>query len=167
MDIREPLIGVVFEPRDLPSSSAPPIMNGNSTLAMHESRRALLSPSTSAINESLMAVVWGANWVARIDLEQLKNGDKPSSGNGNTIKVVRREADKKRAREEERGFVPSTTSSDVSVSAKVDITVTRRYQPLVLLDFVGNGELVAVEKTWFDLAKGLPEAWIRSGEFGT
>lgn len=167
MDIREPLIGVVFEPRDLPSSSAPlPITNGNGTSVIHESRRALLSSSNS-MNESLMAVVWGANWVARIDLEQLKTGDQSSFANGNTVKVVRREADKKRAREEEKGFVPSTSSSDVSAPTKVDIKVTRRYQPLVLLDFVGNGELVAVEKTWFDLAKGLPEAWIRSGEFGT
>jgi U3 small nucleolar RNA-associated protein 4 len=141
MDIREPLLGVTFEPRDEASSLA----------KVHESRKA-------ALWNDQIAVVWGANWVGKIDLKEVREG---TNGPGKKA-PVRREADRKRAREEEEEV-------DVvgAEKGKVDIRTTRRYQPLVLFDFVGQGELVAVERTWFDLSRGLVEAFAKSGEFGT
>lgn len=146
MDIREPVLGVTFEPREQSSSA----LNGR----VHESRRSIL-----AANESMTAVVWGANWVSKIDLDEIKAGLYAPG----KAAPVRREADKKRARDQEQVLGETTTE-------KVDIRTTRRYQPLMMLGFLGNGagnELIAVERTWFDLAKALPEAWVKSGQFGS
>lgn len=129
-------------------------------MKVHESRRSTLVPDAE------VAVVWGGNWVARINLDELrKESVSGSNGHGKSAGGIRREADKKRAREEEVGFVPD--GDKTQVEGKLDVKITRRYQPLVLLEFVGSEEIVAVEKTWFDLAQGLPEAWVKSGEFGT
>lgn len=137
MDIREPALGCTFEPRaELPS-------NGR----VHESRLA------AAVWAEQVLVVWGANWVAKVDLDEVRNGTAQPTKRA----PVRREQDRKRARDEEG-------DSDV---VKVDIRTTRRYQPLVLFDFVGQGELVAVERVWWDIAKDLPEAWAQSSQFGT
>ncbi|KAI5476988.1 U3 small nucleolar RNA-associated protein 4 [Pseudohyphozyma bogoriensis] len=140
MDIREPLIGVTFESQPTKSREE------NGMGKVHESRRAL-------VGADLVAVVWGANWVARIDLAELREGKVAG-------KSVRRDADRKRARDEKEGVS--------GVEAKeVDIKVTRKYSPLVLFDFIGHGELVAVEKVWADLARGMPDAFVRNAEFGT
>lgn len=137
MDIREPLLGVTFEPRSESSWSK-----------VHESRRA-----STGIDQ--VAVIWGANWVAKIDLDDVKAG---LSLPGKSA-PIRREADKKRARDAES----SGTGLEIG---KLDVRITRRYQPLMMFGFIGQ-ELLAVERTWFDLAKELPEAWIRSGTFGS
>ena len=98
-------------------------------------------------------VLFRSNWVSKIDLDEVRNGTSVVGPKAN----VRREEDRKRGREEE----------EEAEEVKLDIRTTRRYQPLVLFDFVGQGELVAVERLWFDLAKDLPEAWVKGGEFGT
>lgn len=139
MDIREPLLGVTFEPRSESSWSK-----------VHESRR-------STTGNDQVAVVWGANWVAKIDLDEVKNG---ISLPGKAA-PIRRDADKKRARDAEESN--GTTGVEIG---KLDVRITRRYQPLMMFGFMGQ-ELLAVERTWFDLAKELPEAWIRSGTFGS
>ena len=137
MDIREPLLGITFEPRSESSWSK-----------VHESRR-------SVTGNDQVAVVWGANWVAKIDLDDVKNGiSLPSKAT-----PIRREADKKRARDAENA------GPGVEVG-KLEVRITRRYQPLMMFGFMRQ-ELLAVERTWFDLAKELPEAWIRSGTFGS
>ena len=139
MDIREPLLGVTFEPRSESAWSK-----------VHESRR-------STTGNDQVAVVWGANWVAKIDLDEVKNG---ISLPGKAA-PLRRDADKKRARDAEESN--GTTGVEIG---KLDVRITRRYQPLMMFGFMGQ-ELLAVERTWFDLAKELPEAWIRSGTFGS
>ncbi|GAA5864670.1 hypothetical protein JCM8547_008266 [Rhodosporidiobolus lusitaniae] len=187
MDIREPVLGVSFEPRRVDSAAT---LNGADESHIHPSRRASVHP---AFAESSVAVVWGANWVAKLDLAALKRGDLSSSKklgalpveNGKAAKKKqrkllaaaaaaapeRREADRKRAREEEDDLpLATSTSSDLPSAGEpqpLDIKVTRRYQPLCLFDFVGQGELVAVERTWFDVAQTLPEAWVKAGQFGT
>lgn len=148
MDIREPVLGVTFEPRD-----------DSAVAKVHESRRATLW------NDQI-AVVWGANWVAKIDLEQVRNG---GSGAGEGVSgkkaAVRRDADRKRAREEEEE--DEVLRKAVEGAQQLDIRTTRRYQPLVLFDFVGQGELVAVERTWFDLSRNMVDAFVKAGEFAT
>ncbi|KAK4699617.1 hypothetical protein P7C70_g6643, partial [Phenoliferia sp. Uapishka_3] len=140
MDMREPALGVTFEPRpDAPSLS--------SKVKIHESR-------LSTIWSDQIMVVWGANWVAKVDLDEVRNGTAMPGKKA----PVRREMDKKRAREEEGAK---------EVEVKIDIRTTRRYQPLMLFDFVGQGELVAVERVWWDIARDLPEAWAQSSQFGT
>ncbi|KAM0748661.1 WD40 repeat-like protein [Meredithblackwellia eburnea MCA 4105] len=141
MDLREPVLGITFEPRiEAPTHS--------SKAKVHESRLASLWSDQ-------LAVLWGANWVAKVDLDEVRNNSAAPTKNA----PVRREADRKRARDED-----GEPSKDV---VKVDIRTTRRYQPLVLFDFVGQGELVAVERVWWDLAKDLPEAWAQSSRFGS
>lgn len=144
MDIREPALGVTFEPR---SDTTSAVAAGKTKI--HESRLA-------ALWSDQILVVWGANWVAKVDLDEVRSGTAAPG----KMAPVRREADRKRAREEEG----APKNGEV---AKVDIRVTRRYQPLVLFDFVGQAELVAVERVWWDLAKELPEAWAQSSQFGT
>ncbi|BGP17760.1 hypothetical protein JCM10213_005342 [Rhodosporidiobolus nylandii] len=179
MDIREPVLGVAFEPRrDVPSSPAVDESH------IHPSRRAAVQSGSA---ESPIAVVWGANWVAKLDLAALKRGEgnpvaaegeaaangsaKKRSKKGKAAAVPeRRDADRKRAREDEDDLPLSTSSSAAANAAEpapLDIRVTRRYQPLCLFDFVGQGELVAVERTWFDVAREMPEAWVKAGQFGT
>lgn len=132
MDIREPALGIVFEPKEVSKGSA-------------------------RATAEAVAVVWGANWVAKVDLERVKSG---SSAPQQKKQPARREADRKRARDEEGADLASTAN-------QLDIKITRKYQPLVLFDFVGQGELVAVERTWFDLSKGMVDAFVKSGEFAT
>jgi U3 small nucleolar RNA-associated protein 4 len=132
MDIREPILSVLFEPVDETSGKK---------------------------LERMIAIVNGANWVAKIDLTSLQHG----SSSPSSLPIVRRDADKKRARDEDDGTITLAQSA----ASKVEIKITRRYQPLVLFDFVGQGEMVAVERLWYDLARDLPEAWVKSGEFGS
>lgn len=183
MDIREPILGVTFEPARSDSAVGSPAAVAAVAAAdehMHPSRRAAAAAAQSTGAESNVAVVWGANWVAKIDLEALRrsggstalvNGLKGGKG-----QPGRREADRKRAREDDDDLVAAAqVGADSKVSTALaadtpkplDIRVTRRYQPLVLFDFVGQGELVAVERTWFDVARDLPQAWQKSGQFGT
>ncbi|GAA5888631.1 hypothetical protein JCM6882_009026 [Rhodosporidiobolus microsporus] len=188
MDIREPALGVAFEPRKVDPASALAASAAGGDEHVHPSRRAAVQ---SAGAESPVAVVWGANWVAKIDLAALRRGDsKPAAGaavNGSVggkagkkqrhkkgkaagaaAGPERREADRKRAREDEDDLpLAASATANEGESEALDIRVTRRYQPLCLFDFVGQGELVAVERTWFDVAKDLPEAWVKSGSFGT
>lgn len=147
MDIREPVLGVTFEPRD-----------DSAVAKVHESRRATLW------NDQI-AVVWGANWVAKIDLEQVRNGGSGAGEGVSKKQPVRRDADRKRARDDEEE--DEVLKKAVEGAPQLDIRTTRRYQPLVLFDFVGQGELVAVERTWFDLSRGLVDAFVKAGEFGS
>ncbi|GAA6016183.1 hypothetical protein JCM10207_000424, partial [Rhodosporidiobolus poonsookiae] len=133
--------------------------------------------------DSSVAVVWGANWVAKIDVAALRKGQhaplevvangkaaakKQKKGKQATAGVPeRREADRKRAREDEDDLPLAGAGQKDAEPTPLDIKVTRRYQPLFLFDFVGQGELVAVERTWFDVARELPEAWVKAGQFGT
>ncbi|GAA6050690.1 hypothetical protein JCM3770_000894 [Rhodotorula araucariae] len=169
MDIREPILGVAFEPRRA-DALAPA---GAQDEHVHPSRRAAVASGGA---ESSVAVVWGANWVAKIDLEALRRGagaggaDKGGKGKGKKgahAQVERREADRKRAREDDDDLVVVPAAAVADAPKPLDIRVTRRYQPLVLFDFVGQGELVAVERTWFDVARDLPQAWVKAGQFGT
>ncbi|GAA5933116.1 hypothetical protein JCM3775_005316 [Rhodotorula graminis] len=180
MDIREPILGVTFEPRRDPVH-----VNGADTdhdEHVHPSRRAAVASGGA---ESSIAVVWGANWVAKIDLEALRQGAAASStttsggaadvdkgkrkkGAHQQQQPERREADRKRARDDDDdNLAPFTTAAAVGEAKPLDIRVTRRYQPLVLFDFIGQGELVAVERTWFDVTRDLPQAWVKAGQFGT
>ena len=145
MDLREPLLGVSFEPRDESLSAA--------MGKVHESRR-------QAVASEPVAVLWGANWVAKIDLDEVRTGAAPRASKQ---APARREFDRKRAREEE-GVVGLANADE---GRQIEIRLTRRYQPLVLFDFVGVGELVAVERTWFDIAKALPPAFSANGQFAT
>ncbi|GAA5983875.1 hypothetical protein JCM11641_006404 [Rhodosporidiobolus odoratus] len=191
MDIREPVLGVSFEPRRVDAFSSPSSIAAASSAAdqshVHPSRRVAVQNAAAARGESSVAVVWGANWVAKIDLAALKRGDdktavevngvtggktkKGKKGKQGAIGVPeRREADRKRAREEEDDLPLSSTLTSETKKKEptpLDIRVTRRYQPLCLFDFVGQGELVAVERTWFDVARELPDAWVKAGQFGT
>ncbi|BGP25884.1 U3 small nucleolar RNA-associated protein 4 [Rhodotorula toruloides] len=172
MDIREPVLGIAFEPRRTDAAEA--LAKGDDDQQhIHPSRRAAVRSAATANTESSVAVVWGANWVAKIDIEALRRGGdakvevKGQAKRKNKKGVPeRREMDRKRAREEDDDLVGATAATE-DESKPIDIRVTRRYQPLVLFDFVGLGELVAVERTWFDVARELPEAWVKSGQFGT
>lgn len=148
-DIREPSLGVTFEP--------------------------------NSSNKGIVLLVWGANWVGKIDLEELRNtnfGGSQAQVNGTGKKgkkQYRLEADRKRAREEDEPLplLPSVQgggeggAKQEGAAAAIDIKVTRKYQPLCLFEFMGQNELVAVERTWYDLVGELPEAWVKSGVFGT
>ncbi|GAA5991155.1 hypothetical protein JCM10908_006563 [Rhodotorula pacifica] len=168
MDIREPVLGVNFEPARSEFTVCSPAAVDDEHV--HPSRRAAVQ---SAGVESTIAVVWGANWVAKIDLEALRrSGGTTALVNGfkkSNKAQGRREADRKRAREDDDDLVATANGQSKPEDAPkpLDIRVTRRYQPLVLFDFVGQGELVAVERTWFDVARDLPQAWQKSGQFGT
>ncbi|GAA5858707.1 hypothetical protein JCM1840_006524 [Sporobolomyces johnsonii] len=149
-DIREPALGVTFEPTAGPGRQ--------------------------------VALVWGANWVAKVDLDELRAGGPGAEDASSSAVVVvengagahshkkkkkapfRLEADRKRARDEDDDLPLAAAEKKPQ---PLDIKVTRRYQPLCLFEFVGQGELVAVERTWFDLARELPEAWVKAGQFGT
>ncbi|KDE02845.1 hypothetical protein, variant [Microbotryum lychnidis-dioicae p1A1 Lamole] len=150
-DLREPILGLTFEPRseatDLSSSMANKV---------HPSRRVTMHQ-----NEQL-GLAWGANWVGTIDFDALSKGTN-APGKKTT---QRREVDKKRAREEDVAS-GAMGGGDTDDAPKLDIRTTRKYQPLVLFDFVTSGELIAVERTWQDLSQGLVQAWAKSGEFGT
>ncbi|GAA6025057.1 hypothetical protein JCM8202_002074 [Rhodotorula sphaerocarpa] len=174
MDIREPILGVNLEParaESTPSSPAAAEVDEH----VHPSRRIAVNTASA---EARVAVVWGANWVAKIDLEALrKSGGSSAIVNGITGKAAqkaftqRRDADRKRAREDDDDLIASANGKGGATKGEdpkpLEIRVTRRYQPLVLFDFVGQGELVAVERTWFDVARDLPQAWQKSGQFGT
>ncbi|GAA6009603.1 hypothetical protein JCM11491_001031 [Sporobolomyces phaffii] len=155
-DIREPCLGITFE------------------------------PASASAKGSMIAIVWGANWVGKIDLDELRstNFGGATAVNGHGVggaqkrKQYRLEADRKRAREEDD--VLALPAVDSVSAAVVDIQVTRKYQPLFLFDFVqpstgtgaakgtaGRPELVAVERTWYDLVGQLPDAYLQSGVFGT
>lgn len=170
MDIREPILGVNLEPARPESAVASPVVAAAAAQDeyLHPSRRAAMQ---SAGAESNVAVVWGANWVAKIDLEILRrSGGSTAAANGlksNTKGQGRREADRKRAREDDDDLVAAAQNGAADAPKPLDIRVTRRYQPLVLFDFAGQGELVAVERTWFDVARDLPQAWQKAGQFGT
>ncbi|GAA5909379.1 hypothetical protein JCM8208_005722 [Rhodotorula glutinis] len=180
MDIREPILGVTFEPRRDST-----IVNGagsDQDEHVHPSRRAAVASGGA---DSSIAIVWGANWVAKVDLEMLRRGTASTSTKVNGGAVIekgkrkkdvhqqqtpeRREADRKRARDDDDDSLAPVTNAGAAGPAPkpLDIRVTRRYQPLVLFDFVGMGELVAVERTWFDVARDLPQAWVKAGQFGT
>jgi U3 small nucleolar RNA-associated protein 4 len=142
MKIREPALGITFEP--------------TASNSVQEGR-------TSANLGT--AVVWGANWVSKIDLDELEStSTSPIASISATI------ARKKRAYDD--GQSAATASA-----RPIEMRTTRRYQPLALFGFIthpsssasskGNAEAVVIERTWFDLAKELPEAWIKSGSFGT
>lgn len=156
-DIREPSLGVTFEP--------------------------------CSATQNLVALVWGANWVAKIDLDELRNTNFGVTG---TVKKNKKkqqhrlEADRKRAREEDEPLPIESSVAGGAAAAMVDIKVTRKYQPLYLFEFISTdlstakagrtttksnkkvqSELVAVERTWYDLVGDLPQAWIKSGSFGT
>ncbi|GAA5998447.1 small subunit rRNA maturation protein UTP4 [Rhodotorula paludigena] len=176
MDLREPALGVAFEPRRADSLSASTA--SSPAEHVHPSRRAAVQSGGA---ESSVAVVWGANWVAKIDVEALRRdggshavadakagkGKKGAKGAA-AAAHARRDADRKRAREDDDDLVGGGTGSKAADEPKpLEIRVTRRYQPLVLFDFVGQGELVAVERTWFDVARDLPQAWVKAGQFGT
>lgn len=204
-DLREPCLGISFEP---------------STTTTRGQRG-----GGGGGQETRVAVAWGANWVAKIDLDELRttnfgidssssssttrNGnhdddkknhkkDKKGGGGGRHDKTTttrtavpfRLEADRKRAREED-DMLPLVASSSSAARAVVDISVTRKFQPLFLFDFVqpctttttttttdvssssssspnwaAPAELVAIERTWYDLAAELPDAFIATGQFG-
>ncbi|KAK4047371.1 U3 small nucleolar RNA-associated protein [Microbotryomycetes sp. JL201] len=140
MDIREPVLGIAFEPsRD------------------HESRS----------SKDSIAVVWGANWLTKIDLTALKSG-KSLAHNKKAISQ-RREFDRKRARDDQEfDLVDSRQGADTPQQQQpLDLQIVRRYQPMVMFDFVAPDEVVVVERTWFDLARTMPEAFVKSGEFAS
>ncbi|SCV75017.1 BQ2448_8046 [Microbotryum intermedium] len=148
-DMREPILGLTFEPRSEATNLSSSMSN-----KVHPSRRV-----TTHQNEQL-GLAWGANWVGTIDFDALSKG---TNAPGKTA-PQRRAVDKKRAREED---LASGAVGDDDDEPKLDIRTTRKYQPLVLFDFVTNGELIVVERTWQDLSQGLVQAWAKSGEFGT
>lgn len=106
-------------------------------------------------------VVWGANWVSKIDLQLLKDTSSASQTTTNS------------AAAKKRSHAATTAATSTDLTPVVEVRTTRRYQPLVFFGFIkashgGAGvEGIVVEKTWFDLVKELPEAWIKSGTFGT
>lgn len=189
------LVSKRFHPWALPLSSS----KYNSLTDIREPSLGItIKPTIQSSDEDedeLVILVWGANWVGRIDLNELKNtnfgGGSSSSENQkkNKKKQFRLEADRKRAREEDQVLpLPNdTNNSSGSGLAMIDIKITRKYQPLFLFDFVqpqtslalksnakksvaGTGravELVAVERTWYDIVGSLPQAFFQTGVFGT
>lgn len=137
MEIREPALGVTFEP----------------------------ATNSTKQNQSLRgtAIIWGANWVSKIDLDDLESNSISAASKSTTTSTRKRSHD-------------IIESKFITPAKPIEMRTTRRYQPLALFGFVthssstsskGNAEAVVVERTWFDLAKELPEAWIKSGSFGT
>lgn len=128
MEIREPILGVAFEP-----SSASSTANDK---RVHESRRAVASANVGKI-----AIVWGASWVAKVDLEVVQRAFEKFGNEGKTETPK----GKKRSRE------TNGNGKEEEKGLKLDFKVTRRYQPICYLGFVGTGEMCVVERTWFDL----------------
>lgn len=147
-------MGVVFEPATIPKKDGE-TENEEVNDRIHASRRGRVNGTAvhdddEDVAGKCLAVVWGANWVARIDLKQLERSQTEENGKYQS---------KKRSKVGGEGGVLE--------GKKVDIKVTRKYQPIALLGFVGKGEMIVVERVWADLVTGLPDAWRRNGEFGT
>ena len=95
-------------------------------------------------------VAWGANWTAAIRLPADDDAAWP-------------EAKKRR-----RKSVASAVADDDAGKGRVDVRVSHKHQPLLAFDFLGYGEIVAVERPFTALVGDLPPAFVKpGGRYGT
>ncbi|KAH9817953.1 quinon protein alcohol dehydrogenase-like superfamily [Melampsora americana] len=115
-------------------------------------------------------LLWGATWTAKVTLP-----DHPNGTTSSRQKRPRRLVDLLATGEDENQPDTGTvTPSDVaSVKSNTEpvvqhfVQVSHKYQPILLLDFMGQDEMVIVERPFFGLLAHLPPAWSRTGAYGT
>lgn len=106
-------------------------------------------PDVDSGKESRHVVLWGHGWICRVNI-------------GSSIKYT---TSKKRRRMSRR----SSMANEFNVSPEShdeNLRVIRRYRPLLLVDFIGSGELAIVERPLVDLLSSLPPAYYKP-KYGT
>lgn len=98
-------------------------------------------------------LLWGTSWMCKVKLGTPFNSSSSS---------------KKRRRESRRLSMAAATK-DVETSliiqnaeADPDFHLVRRYRPLLLVDYLGPGELLVVERPLIDLLNTLPPAYFKA-----
>ncbi|KAM0786467.1 hypothetical protein ACM66B_001929 [Microbotryomycetes sp. NB124-2] len=152
------LTSLKFHPWALPLSS----IKTNTLMDIREPALGIAFEASRPSSKDSVAVVWGANWLTKIDLSALKSGK--SLSHNKKVAGQRRDFDRKRARDELEHELVQPASAETK---PLDLQIVRRFQPMVMFEFVAPDEVVVVERTWFDLAREMPEAFVKSGEFAS
>ena len=137
-----------LEARKFPDWSAP--MSSLATNALMDNRDPVIG--LASVEDGVLA--WAANWVAKVDVEAMRDAAP------RTKKRSRRRANTERA--------SKAVAEDPSLydGAQMSFTATRRLHPLIGFGLIGDNELLAVEKPWFDIVGSLPEPWLANSAYG-
>lgn len=161
--LRDPLIGLVIDPAygrsTTPRSSVyGGSANGSPVSWDRDDRR----------DESL--IMWGATWICRMGLQRpvtTANQKTPKRRRNGNSKLPAETPRTTATRPLVDGSSSSSSISSPGARPPTQFRLSHKYQPLLLLDFIGPSEMVIVERPFFSLLDALPPAWERTGQYGT
>lgn len=159
---------------DVDKRRFPPALNGG----VPESVRSLSDPVLGLAADASgqgNVLMWGGSWVVKVRL----GGGLGSNGGPNGSGLSKR-AKRKLAGAgggggagAEGGGSPANPTTNVSTSTSSTgsqeerFTVLKDYRSLLGVEFVGERELVLVERPWLDLVASLPPSYFKGGRYGT
>ena len=143
----------------------------DSVRGLHDPVIGLAADTRKAAGSSARSVLlWGATWILRVRLAV------PGTGKGKSNKKKRALAIAAAAAAPDNKMAVSDSAAvvveevDMDAPAKEDtgrFKLTTTFRPLIGLGFVGEDELVVVERPWLDLVKDLPASYFKAGKYGT
>jgi len=150
---------------DVENRRFPPALNvtmPDTVRSLHDPVIGLAADSGKADGTARNVLLWGATWVLRVRLAS------PAAANSKKNKKKRAAA--AAAAAEKTESVDVDADVDMDAPAKDDtgrFKLTQTFRPLIGLGFVGDDELVVVERPWLDLVKDLPASYFKAGKYGT
>jgi U3 small nucleolar RNA-associated protein 4 len=152
--LRDPLIGMTFvEPDDVGDGGG---RRNNTSVAGGRRPR-----------ETILA--WSASWVCKVPLV-------PDSTMGQNGVVAATRASKRKRNADDRSNGTAgkgqpnddddEDEDDEDVATAGEKWTSRKYRDLLFVGSLGPGELVVVERPFFDMLPNLPKAWVGKGKYG-
>lgn len=143
----------------------------DSVKSLHDPVIGLATDSTLGGIEGVGArniLLWSSTWILRVRLAS------PSTAGANSKKNKKKralvDAIAAAAASESADIATDGADADMDAPAKDDtgrFKLTQTFRPLIGLGFVGENEMVVVERPWLDLVKDLPASYFKAGKYGT
>lgn len=154
---------------DVENRRFPPALNvtmPDSVRGLHDPVIGLAADSGKADGSARNVILWGATWVLRVRLAS------PAAANSKKNKKKRALAAAAAAAAVTAEVAQPDEDADVDMDAPAKddtgrFKLTQTFRPLIGLGFVGEDELVVVERPWLDLVKDLPASYFKAGKYGT
>jgi U3 small nucleolar RNA-associated protein 4 len=109
-------------------------------------------------------LAWGASWMCKVPVITEEGSSGGAGGAASVTKRKRKQAggggDQNDEDEEDGG------DSIGGKAVEEETRTSHTYRDLLLLDTLGPGELVVIERPFFDMLPNLPKAWVGKGKYG-
>ncbi|KAG9314637.1 WD40 repeat-like protein [Chiua virens] len=145
----DPVLGVIFEPG--PSVPPPGLVNGDHD--MTDATQASPGLRSTALSQK-EAIFWGSSWLCKLRLDWMGKYTEPRK---------RRKSEARHLPQDHHDVPALASRPDLQNSAydARNLRMVTHYRPILALDFVGQGELVLVERPLVDVLSKLPPAFFK------